>query len=139
MKSTVRDDFEKNPRPNIDSYEVQVSLSSRWLDRIDEWFIDTIKNGKNALAQLGSTGIKVVDHIVEFIPTKEAVFRAAKEVLFALPQEVLVYVIDAYCTIFLSFSFPRLLPIVARSIIQVMLHPMFMQSNRLPRKKINYS
>lgn len=103
VKPRVRDDIEKSPRPNIDLYEVQLSLSSGWLDKIDEWFVETIKNGRNALAQLGRTGIKVLDHIIEFIPTPEAVFQAAKEVLFALPQEVVVYAMDAYCSVFFLF------------------------------------
>lgn len=94
---TERRDIERGPRPNIELSEVQLSLRSGWLDTIDYYFKETIEKGKDALIQLGRTGVKVLDNIVKIIPTPEAVFQAAKDVFLALPQEVVVYAVDAYC------------------------------------------
>lgn len=95
----IRNDVERSPSPNLDTLAVQLSLKTGWLDKIDYYFKETIHKGKDALIQLGRTGVNILGNVHKIIPTPEAVFQASKDVFLGLPQEVIVYAIDAYCNV----------------------------------------
>lgn len=94
VDAMLRNDVEKSPSPNLDAPEKH---SGGWFDSIDHYFKETVQKGKDKLEQLGQSGLKLVDRVVKIIPTPEAIFQLSKDVLVALPQEVIIHAMDAYC------------------------------------------
>lgn len=89
---------ERSPTPNMDDYDVQLSLKKGWFDTIDGWFRDTITKGKDLVDQIAKTGEAAVGHVIDLVPTPKGIFQASKDVLLGLPQEAVIFAIDTFCT-----------------------------------------
>ena len=59
---------------------------------------ELIHRGRLAVTTFSKTTVKFAGRVWEFVPTPETVFNIGKQVLIGLPQEVLAYGIDKFCS-----------------------------------------
>lgn len=77
--------------------EIQITKENEISNNDRSLISKMIERGKIIMKAIPKTGLKLAEKAWNFIPSPETIFKAGKQTLIGLPQELIAYTVNSFC------------------------------------------